>query len=150
MATKYKGSIIEINTLNAFINLMRAANSLDSRISRNLDKYGLTISQFGVLEALYHLGSMSQKALGIKILKSGGNITKVVDNLENKKLIKRKRSIDDRRLYKIDLTREGENLIKKIFPQHVESLVKEFSVLKESELEKLRELTRYLGKQKRD
>lgn len=150
MATKYKGSIIEIKTLNAFINLMRAANSLDSRISRNLDKYGLTISQFGVLEALYHLGSMNQKELGIKILKSGGNITKVVDNLENKKLIKRKRSIVDRRLYNIDLTRKGENLIKRIFPQHVESLVKEFSVLKESELDKLRELARYLGKRKRD
>ena len=150
MPTKYRGADLELKTLNAFINLMRAANSLELRISRRLSKYGLTISQFGVLEALYHLGSMSQKELGDKILKSGGNITKVIDNLEIKKLIKRKRDINDRRLYIIDLTGEGRNLIGNIFPQQVSELVKEFSVLNESELEKLRRLARYIGKLKRD
>ena len=150
MATKYKGTTKELKTLNAFINLMRAANSLETRISRNLDKYGLTTSQFGILEALYHLGSMSQKELGIKILKSGGNITKVIDNLEKKKLIKRRRNINDRRLYNIDLTEEGKKLIINIFPQHVGELVKEFSVLNESEMDQLRKLARYVGKQKRD
>lgn len=150
MGTKYQGSKIEIKSLNAFINLMRAANSLESRLSRILDKHNLTISQFGVLEALYHLGTMSQRRLGIKILKSGGNITKVIDNLERKKLISRERNINDRRVFNIVLTTEGKYLIKNIFPIHVASIVKEFSVLTESELDELRTLTRYIGKQKRD
>ena len=66
MGTKYKGTTREIKSLNAFINLLRATNSLEARLSKNLDKFNLTTSQFGVLEALYHLGPMSQKEIGKK------------------------------------------------------------------------------------
>ncbi|HSG30454.1 MAG TPA: MarR family transcriptional regulator, partial [Thermodesulfobacteriota bacterium] len=82
MATKYKGTRREVGSLNAFINLLRAAGSIEGRLSKNLGGSDLTTSQFGVLEALFHLGPLNQKQLGEKILKSGGNITKVVDNLE--------------------------------------------------------------------
>ncbi len=45
---------------------------------------GLTESQFGVLDSLFHLGPMKQKEIGKKILKSGGNITMVINNLEKR------------------------------------------------------------------
>ncbi len=150
MGTKYKGTTIEIKSLNAFINLLRATNSLEARLSKNLDKFNLTTSQFGVLEALYHLGPMSQKEIGKKILKSGGNITKVVDNLEKKSLLIREKNQKDRRFYNIKLTQNGKALIEKIFPDHVKEIVTEFEILTDSELIELRKITRYLGKQQRD
>jgi len=150
MGTKYKGTTREIKSLNAFINLLRATNSLEARLSKNLDKFNLTTSQFGVLEALYHLGPMSQKEIGKKILKSGGNITKVVDNLEKKSLLIREKNLQDRRFYNIKLTQNGKSLIEKLFPDHVKAIFKEFEILTDSELVELRKITRYLGKQQRD
>ncbi len=150
MGTKYKGTTREIKSLNAFINLLRATNSLEARLSKNLDKFNLTTSQFGVLEALYHLGPMSQKEIGEKILKSGGNITKVVDNLEKKSLLIREKNLQDRRFYNIKLTQNGKSLIEKIFPDHVNEIITEFEILTDSELIELRKIARYLGKQQRD
>ena len=150
MGTKYKGTTRETGSLNAFINLLRAAGSVEARLSKNLDTFNLTTSQFGVLEALYHLGPMSQKEIGRKILKSGGNITTVVDNLEKKSLLIREKNLVDRRFYNIKLTQKGKSVIEKVFPAHVKQIVKEFKILTEDELEQLRKITKYLGKQKRD
>lgn len=150
MGTKYKGSDREVKTLNAFINLMRAANSVEARLSLKLNKYGLTTSQFGTLNTLYHLGPMCQKDIAGKLLKSGGNITKVIDNLEKKKLVKRERIEGDRRYYSISLTKDGSHFIEKVFADHLNEIVKEFAILKDTELEQLRELSRFVGRQKRE
>jgi len=150
MGTKYEGTEREVKTLNAFINLMRAANSVEARLSLKLNKYGLTTSQFGTLNTLYHLGPMCQKDIAGKLLKSGGNITKVIDNLEKKKLVIRERIEGDRRYYSISLTKNGSKLIEKVFSDHLKEIVKEFTILKDTELEQLRELCRFVGRQKRD
>jgi MarR family 2-MHQ and catechol resistance regulon transcriptional repressor len=150
MGTKYKGTQKEIRALNAFINFMRAADSVSSRLSRLLAKHGLTMSQFGALEALYHLGPLTQNELAKKLLKTSGNITMVVDNLEKRDLVKRVRSPEDRRSVSVTLTKNGRKFIESIFPQHVGSIVSEFEVLIPREQEVLRQLCRKLGKQERN
>ncbi|NIP29326.1 MAG: MarR family transcriptional regulator, partial [Candidatus Dadabacteria bacterium] len=67
-----------------------------------------------------------------------------------KGLVSREKNLADRRFYKINLTKQGKSLIENIFPKHVNEIVKEFEVLTKDELEQLRKLTRYLGKQKRE
>src|SRR6266545_1475603 len=104
--------------LSAYIKLMRAAESLTARVNLHFTAAGLTISQFGVLEALYHLGPLCQKDLAQKILKSSGNLTLVIDNLEKRRLVKRERTSQDRRYVTIHLTPEGEALIAEVFPKH--------------------------------
>ena len=66
MGTHYPGSKKTTEALNSYIKLIRAAESLSSKINLELNEFGLTESQFGVLDALYHLGSMKQKELGKK------------------------------------------------------------------------------------
>jgi MarR family 2-MHQ and catechol resistance regulon transcriptional repressor len=149
MATKYKGTQQEIKALNAYINFIRAADSVSSRLSRFLGKDGLTMSQFGALEALYHLGPLNQNKLGKKLLKTSGNITMVVDNLEKRALVKRVRSPEDRRSVSVTLTKDGRKLIESIFPRHLGSILAEFGVLSAREQEALRHLCRKLGKQER-
>lgn len=147
MGTHFKGSIEIRQALDAYIKLVRASESVTSRVIRHLDDDGLTVSQFGVLEALFHLGPLSQRELAQKILKSGGNVTMVIDNLEKRGLVKRKREEEDRRLYRITLTPSGRKLIKNIFPRHAEKIASQMNVLTKEELLELGRLCRKLGLQ---
>jgi MarR family 2-MHQ and catechol resistance regulon transcriptional repressor len=136
--------------LKTYIKLMRAAESVTARIHKQLSEKGLTISQFGILEALYHLGPMSQRDVGNKILKSSGNITMVIDNLEKRKLVKRITNKTDRRSFTIHLTEAGHGFIRNFFPSHAARIVKEMSILKPSEQQELGRLCKKLGLRKEE
>lgn len=131
--------------LSTYVKLMRAAESLTARTHRSLAEADLTISQFGALEALYHLGPMTQVELGKKILKSGGNMTLVIDNLEKRGLARRVRGKEDRRYFTVHLTEVGEQLIGEFFPAHAKRITAEMSILTGSEQEQLGRLCRKLG-----
>jgi MarR family 2-MHQ and catechol resistance regulon transcriptional repressor len=124
---------------------MRATESVTSRAHQQLSTFGLTVSQFGVLEALYHLGPMSQSEIGHKILRSSGNMTMVIDNLEKRQLVRRERNQADRRFLIIHLTDKGKKLIGKIFPSHAAEITREFGVLTASEQQTLGKLCKKLG-----
>ena len=146
MPTHYKGNTEEIRALNAFIKLTRACNSLESRIAGHGAIEDLTISQFGVLETLLHLGPMCPGELSQKLLKSTGNMTMVIDNLERRGLVRRARSNQDRRQIIIHLTEDGSCLIERIFPAQARAITAEMSVLTAEEQEELGRLCKKLGK----
>lgn len=150
MGSRHDGSAKEQLALSAFINLTRAANSLTARQQRRVADDGITLTQFGVLEALYHVGPLAQKQLGDKLLKTSGNMTMVVDNLEKRGLVTRNRRSDDRRYVRIQLTPAGRRLIKRLLPEHLSEIVKEMSILTEEELDTLRNMCRVLGKQRKE
>src|SRR5579863_8863681 len=129
MPTHYKGDAGTVRALNAHINLARATDSLFARLSPQLERDGLTTGQFGVLEALLHLGPMCQHTLGEKLLRSGGNVTLVVDNLEKRGWVRRERQESDRRMIVIHLTPVGRSLIERIFPAHARAITKEMNSL---------------------
>lgn len=135
----------EAKTLSSYTKLVRAGDSVTARAHRPLADHGLTISQFGVLEALHHVGPLCQRALGEKILKSSGNMTMVVDNLETRRLVRRERSGDDRRFVTVFLTEEGRRLIREVFPKIAAAIVSEMNVLSSGEQEELGRLCRKLG-----
>ncbi|MGH9745407.1 MAG: MarR family winged helix-turn-helix transcriptional regulator [Candidatus Acidiferrales bacterium] len=145
MPTHFQGRKDTVRALSAFINLVRASDSVVSRLSAQIEQSGLTMGQFGVMEALHHLGPMCQRTLGEKLLRSGGNVTLVIDNLEKHGWVRRERQKDDRRLVKIYLTPKGERLIARIFPGHAEAVAQEFSRLSAEEQETLRRICRKLG-----
>ncbi|MFH1139824.1 MAG: MarR family transcriptional regulator [Pseudomonadota bacterium] len=136
--------------LSSYIKLVRAADSVTARSHRHLAGVNLSFSQFAVLEALFHLGSLCQKDLAAKILKSPRNITMVVDNLEKRNLVRRERQVGDRRFFNVHLSEEGRRLFEDIFPRHIEFLRREMEILDQGELEELGRLCRTLGKKVRD
>ena len=150
MGTHYQGSPEEIRALDVYIKLARAADAVTQRINRHLKADGLTVSQFGVLEALYHLGPMCQTDLAGKILKSTGNLTLVIDNLERSGLVERQRDTADRRFVSVHLTPAGEELIGRIFHPHVAGVVETMSALTAAEQEELARLSRKLGLAQRE
>lgn len=135
--TQYKGDEHEIRALDAFIGLLRAADKVSSAAHCDLGSVGLSVSQFGVLEALYHLGPMCQRDIARKILKSTGNITMVIDNLEKRGLVVRLRNDMDRRFFTIRLTSSGEELIGRYFPDHARRISGIMTILTDNELESL-------------
>ena len=131
--------------LNTYTKLMRAAESVTGRVNRCMTAANLTISQFGVLEALHHKGPLCQRDIATKILKSTGNITLVIDNLEKRNLVRRERDAGDRRYFTILLTEEGAALIAKVFPEVEAAIVVEMMTLTEGEQEQLGSLCKKLG-----
>jgi MarR family 2-MHQ and catechol resistance regulon transcriptional repressor len=146
MPTHYQGTPREILALNTFIKLTRSVESLMSRLSHLGTLQDLTLTQFGVLEVLYHLGPMCQHEIGDKLLKSGGNITLVIDNLEKLGLVHRERSEQDRRMIIVHLTEAGKTRIEQVLPGHIAAITKEMNSLESAEQETLGRLCRKLGK----
>ena len=132
--------------LGGFVKLRRAANSLTARLNPVLQRdHALTESQFGVLEAVWHLGPMSQIRLCEKLLVSGSNLTTVIDNLERRGLVKRAPNPDDRRAYLVTLTAAGRALVAEAFPAHAERITALLGALSQEEQKQLARLCRKLG-----
>lgn len=146
MGTHHRGTKREELVLDAFIKLMRASHAIPSRHNSKLLEIGLTNSQFGVLEAIYHLGPLNQRTIGKKILTSEGNITFIIDNLVKKGLVTRRQDPEDRRRSIIELTDKGEKFISEYFPTHLQTIMNEFEDFTNDELEEFARLAKKAGK----
>lgn len=132
-------------SLRLWIALARCYSTYSKAISCKITEYGLTAPQFGVLEALYHLGPLPLGELAGKLLVTGGNVTYVMDRLEQQKLVRRERSPDDRRVVQAKLTARGSALIAEVFPGHAEFIERLSGNLETEEQEEFRRLLKKLG-----
>lgn len=146
MGTKYKGQKKEVTALDTYIKLIRATETIRSKVIHSLSKFHLTDNQFNCLDAIFHLGPLTQKELGEKLLRSGGNITLVVDNLEKHNLVKRIRDENDRRKFLVHLTQKGEKLFKKVFPNQLKFLVEELGSISGKDKKELQRICKKIGK----
>ncbi len=119
--------------LKLLISLSRGLSEINRDTMRNIKEYGLTPSQFMVLEVLYHKGEMRVCDITEKILSTGGNMTVVISNLLKEEYIERKSTPGDRRSYSLSLTEKGEAVIEEIFPRHLETINEAVSKLSHEE-----------------
>ena len=147
MPTHYQGTTEEILALDAFIKLNRSVIAVQGRLLPALQReFGLTDSQIAVLEALKHLGPLQQGELCQKILRSGSNVTTVVDNLERDGLVQRSRDESDRRIQVVNLTEKGRELVDRALPVHVGRITDTMAALEPEEQRELGRLCRKLGR----
>ncbi len=145
MGTHYVGSPKEVRALNAYIKLLRSSQSVGARIARHKTVPGLNGSQFGALEALHHMGPLPQKTIGKKLLISKSNVVAIIDALEERGLVERRRDPEDRRIINVSITKDGHKFVERVFPIHVGTIVEEFSCLTAREQDELARLCRKLG-----
>ena len=145
MGTRYAGTRQEIRALDTYVKLLRATGSAKARVDGHHTAGDLSDSQFGTLEMLFHLGPLLQKDIGDKLLVSKSNVVAVVDKLENRGLVQRQRSGEDRRCVFVHLTDNGRELIQGLLPIHVAAIVEEMNCLTAAEQEQLGRLCRKLG-----
>ena len=145
MPNRYRGSPREILALDTYVELERATGAVAGALAPHLAAAGLSESQFGVLEALLHVGPMHQCDLAERILKSSGNMTVVIGNLEKRGLVRRERSALDRRFIRVHLTAAGERLVRRVFPAHAARITALLGALSGPEQRDLGRLCRKLG-----
>jgi MarR family 2-MHQ and catechol resistance regulon transcriptional repressor len=136
----------ERRALDAYVKLHRAVSAIQARTNSFCGRHGLTVSQFATLEVLYHKGPLCQRDVASKILRSGGNLTLVVDNLEKNGLVERRVSETDRREKVLHLTDDGRDLIERIFPEHAKGIRSIMAALTSEEQTELARLCRKLGR----
>ena len=125
--------------------LGKAYAALKAHAVAHAEAHGLTMAEFAVLEALYHKGDLLLGELQRKVLVSTGGITYLVDRLERKALVQRVECPTDRRARYASLTREGAQLIERIFPEHAEALEQAVAGLTLAEQRTATGLLRTLG-----
>ena len=100
----------------------RSYNALFSRIEKQIQEYDLNNSEFGVLELLLNKGEQPVQKIAEKILVTSGTITYIINKLEKKEFIIRKKCEKDKRVFYVCLTPKGEALITDVFQKHVQFL----------------------------
>lgn len=131
--------------LKIFIGMNRAINKINKETNKVYVKYGITATQFAVLEALYHKGDLSIGEVKDKILSSSGTIPVVVQNLEKEKLLERTQDESDRRKFILHITEKGRNLMDKVYPENESIIISILSILDKDEQEKLVNYMKKIG-----
>lgn len=120
-------------TLQLVIALGRAAKAIENGVRPHLASHGLAMTEFAVLEVLYHKGAMPLSEIRDRILVTGASTTYVVNKLEERGLMRRRGSGEDRRVIFGELTAAGRKLIGGIFDEHVAHLRKAMAGLSTTE-----------------
>lgn len=132
-------------SLELFTVLSRAHTWVNVHATRDIRRYGLNPTEFGILELLYHKGPLPLQQIGEKILISSGNITYCINKLEQKQLLIRKPDPHDRRITFAELTEQGNHLLREIFPQHTQALRQAMAGLNPEEQAQAIQLLKKLG-----
>lgn len=98
---------------------------------------GLTHAQFDIIATLGNTPGMTYKQLGERTLITKGTLTGVIERLENKGLVARERSSEDKRAFFVRLTPQGEAMFGKAFPVVVAQGRKLFEPYSEADFEAL-------------
>jgi len=106
---------------------------------------GLCLSDFMVLEILLQKGPMTISDIGQSVLLANASMTSAVDRLDQKSLVSREASPNDRRVRIVALTRKGRALISELYERHVADLEAITGVLTKKEQDQLRVLLKKLG-----
>jgi MarR family 2-MHQ and catechol resistance regulon transcriptional repressor len=131
--------------LRLWVTLARAHSAIAAHAADDAARHGLTLAEFGIIEALYHRGPMLLGEVQRRILVSSGGITFLVDRLTDKGLVERRSCPEDRRARYAALTPRGEALVAEIFPQHAAVIEQAMAGLSTDELRVAADLTRTLG-----
>lgn len=115
--------------------LVQAYQAFEAYSEAHIKTMGLTTTQFDIVATLGNQPPMTCKELGEKTLVSKGTMTGVLERLEAKGLIEKLMNDEDGRSYKIGLSKSGDKLFKKVFPEHVDYLSKAIGKLSKKELE---------------
>lgn len=134
-------------SLNTFVGLNRTLDHLMKIVKTDVQRYGLNVTEFAVMELLYNKGDQPIQRIGNRVLIASSSITYVVDKLEEKGCVVRQRNEKDKRVTNASLTDKGRSMMDEIFPDHASTLESTFSVLTDEEITVLQTTLKKLSAQ---
>src|SRR5438132_1266189 len=133
--------------VHTWLVMMKAVQAITRYVLADLEKSGLGVSDFAVLEVLLHKGPLPVNVIGPKVNLTPGSISVAVDRLVAKGLVSRVESSEDRRVRMVALTPRGKRAIRPVFRAHAATMEKVFAGLSTDELRKLEERLKRIGRQ---
>ena len=124
-----------MNFMSLMKELASTYQAFEAYSTSHIKRLGLTTTQFDILATLGNQPPMTCSELGEKTLILKGTMTGVLERMEAKGLIEKIPNQADGRSYMIGLTKSGDKLFKKIFPEHLQYLERAFSGLSKKEIE---------------
>lgn len=100
----------------AYLNLLRTANTLEQGVTELLKSYGLTGTQYNVLRILRGAGERGLPCgeTAERMVTRDPDMTRLLDRLERMGAIERERSTEDRRVVMTRLRAEGRALVDRL------------------------------------
>lgn len=149
-----KGDKKRRRALEAYGTLQRAASMAAAHVDDAVHPFGLSASQYGVLDTLAQRGPVHQQELAEALARSKAQMTAIIDSLEGRGFVRRERHAVDRRFISVYLTEAGRVMLAEAAPARTEaivSLMRELSGEQKTRLTRLcRRLLRVLDPQEDD
>ncbi len=139
-----KGDKKRRRALDAYSALQRAAALAASSVDDAVHPFGLSASQFGVLETLATRGPVHQQELAESLGRSKAQMTAIIDALESRGLVRRERHAVDRRFISVYLTEAGRVVLTDASPVRTDAIVLLMRELSGEQRTKLTRLCRRL------
>ena len=136
----------EAGGVHIWLILWKAFRAMEVHANRSVAELGLSMSDFGVLEALLHKGPLPIKTLGEKVLLASGSMTAAIDRLERRGWVERGSDPADRRSRVVRLIADGHKTVETLFADHERDMEEAVAELSDSERRQLIELLRKMGK----
>ncbi|MER3317784.1 MAG: MarR family transcriptional regulator [Allomuricauda sp.] len=99
----------------------------------------ITIDQKLILQYLNDHPELSQNEIAELVFKDNASLTRMIDLMVQKGFLQRSINPEDRRRFKIELTRKGKEVLEKLTPIIVENRKKAFEGISEEELTQLKQ-----------
>jgi DNA-binding MarR family transcriptional regulator len=112
-------------SLRVWLRLLACTNLIESRVRARLQaQFGTTLPRFDLMAQLERAPQgLKMNELSKRMMVTGGNVTGITDLLEDEGLVVRTDDPDDRRAYRVKLTKEGERLFRRMAAQHEQWVV---------------------------
>jgi MarR family 2-MHQ and catechol resistance regulon transcriptional repressor len=133
-------------TDQVWIVMMKAMRVLTKYATADIEKTGLGLTDFCLLERLLHKGPAPVNALGQMVDLTPGSISTAIERLVAKGLVHRVESEEDRRIRVVALTPRGNDLIVTAFREHSGQMKRVFAELSPEELRTIEEALKKVGK----
>jgi DNA-binding MarR family transcriptional regulator len=116
------------DSLRLWLRLLTCSNLIENQVRKALAmQFKTTLPRFDLMAQLERAPQGLQMGeLSRRMLVTGGNVTGIVDQLERAGLIARTADPDDRRAYRVKLTKEGRRAFAKMAVEHESWIVKLF------------------------
>jgi DNA-binding MarR family transcriptional regulator len=128
--------------LRAWLRLLTCTQLIERTVrSRLRERFNTTLPRFDLMAQLErHPEGLKMNALSRLLMVTGGNVTAIVDQLEKEGLVERLDEPEDRRAFRIRLTRAGERSFADMARAHEEWIVELFGGLSRREHDELLKL----------
>lgn len=126
--------------------MLKALNVIARQLDADLERSGVSNTDFRVMEALLHKGPLPVNVIGPKVNLTPGAISVAVDRLEVRGLVARAEGKRDRRVRVVALTNEGEKVISPVYHRHAVLLEQIFEPLSENQRLSLENMLKLLGR----